>query len=65
MPQDDRHERKAGRSTRRRTTVLHAVLAIALAGASRVAVTSPTYTALEQNQVAKEGAVSVNYGGAE
>jgi hypothetical protein len=33
MPQDERHEREAGRSTRRRATVLHAVLAIALAGA--------------------------------
>jgi len=35
------------------------------AGASRVTVTSPTYTALEQNQVAKENTVSVNYGGTE
>jgi len=35
------------------------------AGASRVVVTSPTYTALEQNQVAKENTVSVNYGGTE
>lgn len=33
MPQDDRHERKVGRSARRRMTVLRAVLAIALAGA--------------------------------
>jgi phage-related baseplate assembly protein len=35
------------------------------AGASRVAVTLPVYTVLEQNQVAKESTVSANYGGTE